>query len=141
MNKNLFFDITPSQKNYLRAIYNLSNGTDKFTIKSIDVSDYLDVSPASVSRAMKLLQKAGFIVRPPENGIKLTVEGLRIVNDILNRYMIIKIFLTKILKIDEETAEIDAWNMEHVVSGETIFRIEQYGSKEVLENRLSFTYT
>ena len=60
--------------------------------------------------------------------VVLTERGYRVASEIKNRHDIIKAFLIEVLGVSELTASIDACNMEHAVSSETV---------EKLNNRLN----
>lgn len=49
-----------SGEDYLKAIYVLQKS--KGFVRSVDVSDYMEVSKPSVSHAVKMLREGGFIV-------------------------------------------------------------------------------
>ena len=102
--------LTASKQDYLEAILSLSQGGDG-GVRSVDVAAMLGFSRASVSRAISLLKADGFLLQEPYGTITLTEKGLR--------------------EVDEETAEQDACKMEHIVSEETLNRIEQIASEHM----------
>ena len=58
---------------YLETIYVLSKS--KSVVRSIDVVEHLGYSKPSVSRAMNILKKDGYITIDTDGGISLTEEG------------------------------------------------------------------
>ena len=52
---------TSSEEDYLRAIYELDNGTGM--VRSVDVATALGVSKPSVNKALTVLEEEGFITR------------------------------------------------------------------------------
>ena len=109
--------LTSSSEDYLEAIYELSNKDE--AVRSVDIAEHLQVSKASVNKAVHVLQDAGLIEHAHYGQIHLTRLGRRQAADILQRHLMLKRFLTEVLKIDEETAEQDACRMEHAISRET----------------------
>ena len=108
---------------YLESIYVLSKKSD--LVRSIDVCDYMGYSKPSVSRAMGLLKKDGYITMDGKGYISLTESGLKIAENIFERHTIIMSALLS-LGIDEETADKDACKIEHVISDETFVAIKEH---------------
>ena len=101
---------------YLESIYVLCNS--KNDVRSIDVAEHMNYSKPSVSRAVGLLKRQGYIIVDKEGYISLTDEGKMVAKEIFERHTI----LTKLLisfGVDEETASEDACRMEHIISPKT----------------------
>ena len=109
--------LTPANEDYLEAILALSEQHD--AVRSVDIASHLNVSRASVNKAMNILRTLGLIDKEPYGMIHLTSEGRLHAKDVLQRHQMIKRFLSDILDISAETAEKDACRMEHVISPET----------------------
>ena len=105
--------IHESGEMYLESIYVLSKKMD--AVRSIDISEYMGYSKPSVSRAVGLLKKAGYVVADEDGHLSLTKEGLELAEKIFERHTILTNFLTK-LGVDKETASEDACKMEHYIS-------------------------
>lgn len=118
--------LTPSEKNYLRAIYNLSCMSDCHYARPINVALYNKVSRPSVTIALKRLQQYELIGRLPSDGIFLTEKGLQTAESMMRRFLIIELFLENILNVGKEMAEKDAWDIEHVISNQTIEKMRKY---------------
>ena len=89
---------------YLESIYVLCKS--KQAVRSIDVAEYMNYSKPSVSRAIGLLKRDGYIIVDGDGYITLTDSGIEKAEDIFERHTV----LTKILMslgIDEETASED----------------------------------
>ena len=108
---------------YLEAILVLSkkNGF----VRSIDVSEYLNYSKPSVSRAMGILRTGGYIRMEKDSSITLTESGKEIAEKIFERHTILSKLLIK-LGVSEETAAADACKMEHAISDESFQAIKRY---------------
>ena len=122
--------LTASKQDYLEAILSLSQGGDG-GVRSVDVAAMLGFSRASVSRAISLLKADGFLLQEPYGTITLTEKGLRPALTVRNRHNLLKYYLIHLVEVDEETAEQDACKMEHIVSEETLNRIEQIASQHM----------
>lgn len=123
-------NIKSSGEDYLEAIYNLAEQTGR--VRSVDVAGLLDVTRPSVNKAMGQLLKAGMIEKLPYGDISLTQKGLERAKLIANRHKMLKLFLSDILKVDDDIAEEDACRMEHGVSDQTMQKLIDYLEKHVL---------
>jgi DtxR family transcriptional regulator, Mn-dependent transcriptional regulator len=109
--------LTPSSEDYLETILEISETAD--AVRSVDIASHLHVSKASVNKAMGILRDAGLIDQAYYGLIRLTAAGRQRAGEVLSRHIMLKRFLIEILDIDNETAEIDACRMEHVISDKT----------------------
>ena len=114
---------------YLESIYVLSRKNNN--VRSIDVVEYMGFSKPSVSRAVGLLKKGGFLTVDKNGYLSLTEEGLSVAENIYNRHNILTEFLVK-LGVDREIASQDACKMEHDISNETLNAIKKFTKKEEL---------
>ena len=111
---------------YLETIYVLSQKSPN--VRGIDVADEMGFSKPSVSRAVGLLKKDGFIYIDDEGFIKLTGEGEEKARRIYERHTVLsKLFVT--LGVDEETAVNDACRIEHYMSDKTFNAIKAHMEK------------
>lgn len=122
---------TPSREDYLEAIFDLSS--DSKEVRSIDVATLLGFSRASVSRAIGLLKRDGFVNQEPYGTITLTPAGLDLAQSVRRRHNLLKYFLLHIIEVDERTAEEDACKMEHIISDQTLCRIEELSTRHMNE--------
>lgn len=111
---------------YLETIYLLS--TQKSSVRSIDVCEHIGYSKPSVSRAVGLLKKGGFITVAGDGTITLTDEGKARAEKIFERHTVISTLLER-LGVDKETAAQDACRIEHVISDATFEAIKAHGEK------------
>lgn len=118
-----FMKIQESGENYLETILLLEmrNGT----VRSVDVANELGYSKPSVTRAMGVLKKAGYVNQESYGTISLTSTGRKRANEIYDRHILIKEFLMTVLSLDAVTAETDACRIEHIVSDLTIKRMRE----------------
>ena len=108
---------------YLETILILSRKNGQ--VRSVDISEYMSYSKPSVSRAVGLLKKEGFITVEKDGFIHLTDKGLTQAEKILDRHTILTQMLIK-LGVPREIASNDACRIEHVVSDETFEAIRNH---------------
>ncbi len=107
-----------SCEDYLEAIVVLG-GSGRHPVRSVDVAESLDVSKASVSKALSILKERGLVDQPPYGDITLTEEGLEYGTWVLDRHRLLFKFMTETLGIDSATADEEACKMEHAMSDES----------------------
>ena len=108
---------------YLETIYVLSKKGG--SVRSVDVGEYMGYSKPSVSRAVSILKKNGYVVMNEDSSLALTKEGRALAEKIYERHDLITQFLIK-LGVDEKIAAEDACKMEHVISDETYEAIHNH---------------
>lgn len=108
---------------YLESIYVLSQKLSG--VRSVDISEYMGYSKPSVSRAVSLLKKGGYIVMDEENFIALTDSGREIAKKIYERHTLLTDLLVR-LGVSQETASQDACKMEHTISDESFEAIRRH---------------
>lgn len=113
--------IYESGEDYLETILVLHKRND--IVRSIDVASELGFSKPSVSRAMSILKKAGYIYMDEKGHITLSDEGQIAAENIYERHTNISQFLMEILGVSEENALKDACRIEHDLSNETYRKI------------------
>lgn len=116
--------IQESGEMYLETIYLLIQ--QKGIVRSIDVATEMNYSKPSVSRAMGVLKKSGYILIDELGHITFTDKGLNKAKNIYDRHKTITKFLNNCLDIEIEQAEDEACRIEHVISDETFEKIKQY---------------
>ena len=112
---------------YLETILILSRKNGY--VRSVDISEYMNYSKPSVSRAVGLLKKDEFITVNEEGHIHLTDKGRALAEKILNRHTILTDLLIR-LGVSRETASNDACRIEHVVSDETFEALKNHLLKQ-----------
>ena len=112
-----------SAEMYLETIYTLSlNST---CVRSIDVAEALNYSRPSVSRAVGLLKKDGYLLMNEEGFLTLTEEGRALAEQIYERHTVLTAAL-EALGVDKETAAEDACKIEHDISDRTFEAIKAH---------------
>lgn len=108
---------------YLETIYILSKKSNY--VRSIDVGEYMGFSKPSVSRAVGILKKGGFLNMDADGSLTLTDAGLEIAKKIYERHTTLTDFLIR-LGVDEETAAEDACKIEHDISDKSFEALKQH---------------
>lgn len=98
---------------YLETIYVLSQSGK--AVHSLDVAEQMGFSKPSVSRAVGILKKNGYLLMDKDGSLTLTDEGRHIGAKIYDRHTTLTAFLIK-LGVSPETAAQDACKMEHDIS-------------------------
>ena len=111
---------------YLETIYILSQKSS--SVRSIDVGDYMGFSKPSVSRAVGILKKGGYVVMDKDGYLSLTNSGLEVAKKIYERHTTLTDFLVR-LGVDKNTAVEDACKMEHDISDETFEALKRHANK------------
>ena len=128
--------VSMSHEDYLEAIVMLG-GTTETPIRSVDVAKQLDVSKASVNKAIGLLKEKGLAEQPYYGDITLTEEGYEYGKAVYKRHQYLTAFLHKALGISEDVAEEEACLMEHAISDDSfekwITYIEHLGIADLKE--------
>lgn len=115
--------MTKSLEDYLERIHILLE--EQGVAHVHDVATGLHVTMPSVNRAVAELKKLGLVQQEPYGSLQLTPEGMRLSEKIHTRHTLLFSFLQK-LGVSESTAETDACLMEHILSAETIARIQEF---------------
>ncbi len=115
--------IQESGEMYLESIYVLSQSSDH--VRSIDVSEYLNYSKPSVSRAVGLLKSGGYLTVDENGHLFLTPSGTAIAKKIYERHTLISRLLVR-LGVSPETAATDACKIEHAISDESFQAIKAH---------------
>ena len=115
--------ILESGEMYIETIYVLTKkGAPP---RAIDVGEHMGFSKPSVSRAIGILKKNGFVTVGDDGAITLTDEGIAIAEKIFERHTILTAFLEKI-GVPPEVAEQDACKIEHRISDDSVTAIKRF---------------
>ena len=89
------------------------------------MSTALSVKMPSVVKAITLLKEQNLVVQEPYGDIELTPVGEKMAKKILARHLLLREFLIN-LGVSKKIANEDACLMEHILSPETLERIEEF---------------
>lgn len=115
--------IHESGEMYLETIHVLLKQTGH--VRSVDVAAHMGYSKPSISRAMGLLKKGGFIEIEKDGSITLTDTGLAVAEKIYERHTLLSQLLMS-LGVSPDTAAEDACKLEHAISDESFEAIKAH---------------
>lgn len=121
--ENEHIKLSQSLEDYLEMVHMLRLAHGIARVK--DIAAALQVKMPSVAKAILELKKLGLVTQEPYSGIELTEAGRMAANDVLNRHILLKGFLIR-LGVSEAIADKDACCMEHILSAETLSKIEDF---------------
>lgn len=114
--------MSKSIEDYLKGIYILKS-RKLFSNKKL--SEYLNISPASVSEMMKKLEREEYIVTENKK-IKLTRKGEEKAKSIIRRHRVWEVFLAEKLEYDLSDIHEEAEMLEHVTSDKLLRKLEKF---------------
>ena len=112
-----------AREDYLRLVYELEE--EGKGARSIDISHELGITKASVSEMLRKLAKQNLVSIKPYSRVFLTKQGRAEAEKLFDRHFILKSFLRKVLRHDEDKARHEAHKIEHALSHETARLIER----------------
>lgn len=115
--------LSQSLEDYLEMVHMLKMANGIARVK--DIAAALSVKMPSVAKAILELKKLGLVTQEPYSGVELTAAGEKAAADVLNRHILLKGFLIR-LGVCEAVADKDACSMEHILSAETLSKIEDF---------------
>jgi DtxR family Mn-dependent transcriptional regulator len=113
--------LSENLEDYLEVILELEK-TNKVA-RAKDIAEKVGVQNASVTGALKTLEKKGLINYEPYSYITLTDLGLKIARKITRSHTVLENFLINVLQIDQKTATETACRMEHAITEEATERL------------------
>jgi len=118
-------DLTHSAAHHLVAIYEVGLAYGGWARVS-DVARQLNITRGSVSINLRALKKRGWLETDQHRLVKLTEEGLAVARSVMAKRVILKTFLSDVLGVSDEQAEIDSCKIEHLISDSTGQRLTQF---------------
>ncbi len=124
--------LTRAGEDYLESIYRLSteSGEPDGSVRSVDVAEQLDVSKASVNKALSMLKEEGMVNQSRYGRVMLTPEGKEYAAIVWRAHRALRAFLETDLGVEAEQADEEACLMEHVLSADTMSRLIDYLARQ-----------
>jgi len=119
--------LSESLEDYLETILELQD--TKTVARSKDIAEKLNIKRGSVTGMLKKLAENGLINYEPYGYVTLTPEGRKIAAEIEKRHIFLKDFFFRVLKLDEETADKTACQMEHAMDSKTFKKFKTFIEK------------
>ena len=108
---------------YLETILVLSRRLNK--VRSVDVAEEMGYSKPSVSRAVGILKKNGYIIMDGSGHLYLTDEGRSVAEKTFERHRVLTKVFTK-LGVSAGIAAEDACKIEHHISDQSFEAIKRH---------------
>lgn len=119
--------LTSAGEDYLEAIYRIMcEHPGESAVRSVDVSEKLGVSKASVNKALTALKEHGYVEQNRYGRVELTESGREYAAGVWRRHRMLRTFLRTELGVEEKTADTEACLMEHALSSDTMVRWLDY---------------
>ena len=123
--------LTMSNEDYLECLVRIEQEEGSAEgVRSVDVATRLNVSKASVNKAISALKAQGLVEQPYYGKIVLTEQGRKVGESVWYRHRLLRTFLIKELGVEYERADTEACSMEHALSDDTMSRWLAYLEKQ-----------
>jgi len=116
--------LSENMEDYLEAILELEQ-TNKVA-RAKDIADKLAIQRGSVTGGLKTLGEKGLINYEPYSFVTLTQKGKKLAKEITKRHIVLKVFFMNVLKINPETAELNACRVEHAIDQDVHERLVSF---------------
>lgn len=115
--------LTMANEDYLECLVRIEQeeGAED-GVRSVDVAKRLNVSKASVNKAVAALKAQGLVDQSHYGKVILTDQGREVGTAVWYRHRLIRTFLVRELGVDFERADSEACMMEHALSEDTMSR-------------------
>ena len=130
--------ISKSLEEYLKTMYVLSMQNKK--IRVTDIAEKMNVSKASVNKAVNNLKNENYLEYESYGEITLTEDGQNLAKKILEEYDIYYLFFKDVLNLNEKQAKIEADNIKGTMSDNTINKLAKFVHKTLGLNNLDCDY-
>ena len=118
---------TIAAENLLKAILELDENGEM--VIAARLAEFLKISSAAVSMALKRLQRKGLVRVADKRSIQLTPLGIRSATELVRRHRLVERLLTDVLKMPWEKVHEEAEKLEHAISPELERRLlELFGA-------------
>lgn len=123
--------LTMANEDYLECLVRIEQeeGAED-GVRSVDVAKRLNVSKASVNKAVAALKAQGLVDQSHYGKVILTNQGREVGTAVWYRHRLIRTFLVRELGVDFERADSEACMMEHALSEDTMNRWLAYFEKQ-----------
>lgn len=119
--------LTVANEDYLECMVRIESEIGEGTgVRSVDIANQLDVSKASVNKAVAALKSQGLVDQSHYGKVMLTDEGRAIGEAVWHRHRLLRTFLMRELGVPYQRADSEACMMEHALSEDTMDRWLRY---------------
>ena len=110
---------------YLKRIFEVHNETPDAIVKTTQLAQIMDVSPASATEMVQKLSDRGMVTHVPYRGFRLTPEGFQFAARIKRIEGLLQILLTDIIGFSGDFLEV-ASKMEHAVGEDLEAELDKF---------------
>lgn len=110
-------DFSEIEEMYLKRIFEVHNETPEAIVKTTQIAEILEVSPASVTEMIQRLSERNMITHIPYRGCRLTPEGFQLAARVKRRELLLEILLTDVIGYTGDVRKV-ACKMEHAVGAD-----------------------
>lgn len=119
--------LTVANEDYLECMVRIESEIGEGAgVRSVDIANQLDVSKASVNKAVAALKSQGLVDQSHYGKVMLTDEGRAIGEAVWYRHRLLRTFLMRELGVPYQRADSEACMMEHALSEDTMDRWLRY---------------
>ncbi|MBG25958.1 MAG: iron-dependent repressor [Croceibacter sp.] len=125
-NKFNSIELTKSEEDYLKAIFQLMLDSDNEKVGNNKLADYLNISPASVNNMVKKLKLKKLLKSERYAKLQLTDSGRDIAVGLIRKHRLWETFLSKYLNFTWDEVHDVAEQLEHVKSPKLINELDRF---------------
>ena len=134
-------ELTHSAAHHLLAIHELGADYGGWARVS-DIARRLGITRGSVSFSLRALKARGLVLADEHRMVRLSPQGQEAVDRVLAKHDALRLFLSEVLGLPAEEAEVDSCKLEHLISPSMAERLVQFmrflssgnaAAREVLE--------
>ena len=114
-----------AEENYLKAIYNLSDGGQKAVLTN-EIAGTMETKPASVTDMVKRLATKKLITYERYYGVKVTKQGMSMALNIIRKHRLWETFLVEKLGFNWDEVHEVAEQLEHIQSPFLISKLDEF---------------
>ncbi|MBR9923188.1 MAG: metal-dependent transcriptional regulator [Bacteroidetes bacterium] len=124
MTKGSHKSVSPTEENYLKAIFKITVGAGLASTNAI--AQEMETSPASVSDMIKRLSRKGLVDYEKWKGVSLTNEGKGLATTLIRRHRLWEVFLVEKLHFNWDEVHELAEQLEHIASKKLVNRLDEF---------------
>ncbi len=109
-------ELSVSREDYLKAI--IEAESEGHNVVPVLLSQWLDVSPPAVTKAIRRLREDGFVESKGESSLALTAKGRQVAHRTAFRHHLVERMLSEIFGMEWHQIHAEAERLEHVISPE-----------------------
>ena len=116
--------LTTANEDYLECIVRIAREDESAGqgVRSVDIAQRLNVSKASVNKAVAALKASGMVEQSHYGKVMLTEKGRAAGEAVWYRHRLLRTFLVRELGVEFDVADEEACMMEHALSEDTMAR-------------------